>query len=94
MFGREGYNWDVGVHAIGGMKSGPTSMLMKNVCGKGKKIEWVSLGDPFDTCFFPGNVEYSMPENIKDLIANLKSIDVKQSQNIDKFFLCVRQASK
>jgi len=35
-----------------------------------------------------------MHENIKDLIKNLKRIEPSQTKQIDKFFQCVRKASK
>jgi len=56
MFSREGFKWDVGVHAIGNVQRGVTAWMFNTACAKNKKIEWLSLGDPFDTTYWPKGV--------------------------------------
>ena len=50
MFGRKGYQWDVGVHIIGKMgykKKVSSSARMMNYCSN-NEIKWISVGNPYD----------------------------------------------
>ena len=83
MFGRKGFKWDVGVHAIGNVLKDPLSWMINTVSKSDKKVELVSLGNPYDQVFFPKDVCYDMLVGIKNLIENLKRIAPEQSKNID-----------
>ena len=90
MFSREGFKWDVGVHAIGNFTKGKSKKLFDRIQSDDKKIKWTSLGNPYDTCYFPDNIRYDIYDNKKEFIKNLKRIEPSQTKQIDKYCrLCI-----
>ena len=70
MFSRKGFEWDVGVHAIGEMAPGdlPARVLAWLT---GDAVEMVPLGDPFDRFRFPDGEEFGLPDTKAAYVASL-----------------------
>lgn len=61
MFSRKGFEWDVGVHAIGEMKPGELPARTLDWL-TGGHVEMVSLGDPFDRFRFEDGEQLGLPD--------------------------------
>lgn len=93
MFSRKGFSWDVGVHAIGEMVKKKKPYQMLNWLAKGQ-VEMVSLGDPYDRFWFPGDFKWELPSSRKAYFEALKKAFPDQTEALDKYFKLVRKASK
>lgn len=93
MFGRKGFQWDVGVHAIGEMEPGKMPRKILDFLSK-EKVKMVSLGDPFDRFVFPDGFEFELPAGRKKYIDSLKKLFPEQEEGINKYFSLVVKAMK
>lgn len=93
MFGRKGFHWDVGVHAIGEMKEGKLPRKMLDWL-TGGQVEMVPLGDPFDRFWFPDGFKWELPNSRKVYFDNLKEAFPEQEEALDNYFGLVRKAVK
>ena len=84
MFSRKGYEWDVGVHAIGEMRpQDKPRQVLDWLCKE--KIEMVSLGDPYDEFKFPESFSYGLPSDKKVFLKTLQELFPDQAENIKKY---------
>ncbi|MCB9234484.1 MAG: NAD(P)/FAD-dependent oxidoreductase [Bacteroidia bacterium] len=93
MFGRKGFHWDVGVHAIGEMQPGKTPRKLLDWLSN-SSIKMVSLGDPFDRFVFPDGFEFELPQGRLKYIDSLKKLFPEQEEGITRYFDTVVKAMK
>lgn len=93
MFARKGFEWDVGVHAIGEMAPGDVPFKMLNWLTNGQ-VKMVSLGNPYDRFHFHDGYEISFPDSREAFIATLKARFPEQSTRLDRYFEVVEEAAK
>ncbi len=92
-YARKGYQWDAGVHAIGGMREGQTPRRMLDWLSNGG-MEMISLGNPYDSFRMPDDFEIGFPDNAKDFQADIKAKFPKQADKVDTYFDYVKKASR
>jgi all-trans-retinol 13,14-reductase len=93
MFGRKGYEWDVGVHAIGEMRPGDMPFEMLNWLTDGA-VRMVPLGNPYDRFEFHDGYSVHFPDTKAAFVADLKSRFPEQAGKLDRYFEAVEAASK
>jgi all-trans-retinol 13,14-reductase len=93
MFGRKGYKWDVGVHAVGemGEKDLPRKMLDWLTGGQ---VEMIPLGDPFDRFWFDDGFVWELPDSEAEYKKRLKDSFPEQSAALEAYFRLVKKAVK
>lgn len=91
MFGRKGHVWDVGVHVMGEMTEGEIPYKMLKWLTNGE-VTMNSLGDPFDSFYFPHGYTFHMPEGSQKLIDSLKAKFPDETEKIDRYVKMVRKA--
>jgi all-trans-retinol 13,14-reductase len=91
-FGRKGWHWDAGVHAIGEMSEGdiPRSILDWLTDGE---VEMVSLGNPYDRFRFHDGLTIEFANSKKAYVGNLKSLFPDQVEALDRYFEMVEKAA-
>ncbi len=92
MFKRPGYQWDVGVHAVGEVteKSLPGRLLSKLTDGK---LQWSTLGPVYDEFHFPGGFRIDFPDSPKQFRQNLIDAFPAERDGIDEYLRLVRDVS-
>eukprot|EP00750_Incisomonas_marina_P008110 INCI15239.1.p1 GENE.INCI15239.1~~INCI15239.1.p1 ORF type:complete len:590 (-),score=97.29 INCI15239.1:554-2323(-) len=99
-FEEHGYEFDTGLHYIGGkvgQKNSPARKLWDYVTDSG--VEWARMEDFYDRAVLRspsnprGRVEYPMHSDIKKLIADLHARFPDDTEAIDKYFRLVRKAN-
>jgi all-trans-retinol 13,14-reductase len=93
MFARKGFEWDVGVHAIGEMAPGDVPFKMLDWLSGGQ-IKMVSLGNPYDRFHFHDGYEISFPDSREAFVATLKARFPEQAARLDRYFEVVEAAAK
>ena len=92
MFSREGFDWDVGVHAMGEMRPSDLPARILDWLSGGH-VEMLSLGDPYDRFRFHDGDEVGLPDNASDYIAMLKARFPDQTDRIDRYIRKVKWAA-
>jgi all-trans-retinol 13,14-reductase len=91
-FKRKRWHWDVGVHAIG-------EVTDKAILGRvlkaltGERLQWASLGDPYEEFHYPEGFRIDFPDNPKAYRDVLLEKFPHERTAIDRYFSLVRQAS-
>ncbi len=93
MFGRKGFRWDVGVHAIGEMRKGDIPASILAWLGNGK-IEMTSLGNPYDRFHFEDGFVVEFADSKEGYVAMLKGTFPEQAAKIDRYIAVVEDAAK
>ncbi|HHG85500.1 MAG TPA: NAD(P)/FAD-dependent oxidoreductase, partial [Bacteroidetes bacterium] len=93
MFGRKGFHWDVGVHAIGEMREKDVPGRILNWLGRGE-VEMVPLGNPYDRFWFADGYKWELPDSRVAYFAQLKAEFPEQEAALDKYFKLVGKAVK
>jgi all-trans-retinol 13,14-reductase len=92
-FSREGYVWDVGVHAIGEVTPHTSSgRLLERLTGG--ELEWTSLGEVYEEFHFPDGLRVDFPDSPEQFRANLIDAFPAEGEAIDAYLGAVRQAAK
>jgi all-trans-retinol 13,14-reductase len=90
VFHRPGYDWDVGVHYIGGMRPGSTLRRIMDDISDGR-IEWADMGEVYDRVIIDGDT-YDLPKGRRNLRAALVSWFPEEESAIDGYFEAVSAA--
>jgi all-trans-retinol 13,14-reductase len=84
MFARKGYEWDVGVHAIGEMRSkDKPRQILDWLCKS--PIDMISLGDPYDEFKFPEGEAYGLPTDKNEYLKHLQDRFPEQADKVKKY---------
>lgn len=89
-FHRNGYSWDVGVHAIGEVTPADPSGRLLDDLARGR-LEWAPLGSVYDTFRFPGGVAMDFPDSERELRERLLELEPTERAGIDRYLERVRQ---
>jgi len=85
------YQWDVGVHYVGGAgKNGSLSNLFNLISNK--KIEWDYMGDVYDVVFI-GDNKYNMLAGKENFRKQLKEYFPNEKTAIDKYLRLIGKVS-
>jgi all-trans-retinol 13,14-reductase len=92
MFKRPGYQWDVGVHAVGEVTehSLPGRVLNRLTDGK---LQWASLGPVYDAFHFPDEFRIDFPDTPRQFRENLLEKFPNERDAIDGYLGLVREVS-
>jgi len=91
-YGRQGYEWDVGVHYIGDMGLPTTRARQLYDYLSDHKLEWESMGSPYDTVFI-GDYQFEFPEGEHALKTALLKDFPDEAAALDQYFDLLRQVS-
>jgi all-trans-retinol 13,14-reductase len=89
-FRRPGYEWDVGVHYIGGVQPGAMLRRVFDAVGDGT-LAWADMGPVYDRLLIGGDA-YDLPKGEENLRAALKGWFPGEAAAIDAYFALVHQA--
>ena len=91
-FRRKGYEWDVGVHAVGEvtMHTLPGRILHSLTNGT---LEWASLGKIYEEMYYP-DFKIEFPDNKKQFRENLVQAFPDEEEAIDKYLGLVKKVSR
>lgn len=91
-FPRQGYEWDVGVHAVGEVtERSMTGRLLRRLTHG--RLEWASLGEVYDSFHFPDGFRIDFPDSPKQFRANLVEAFPAEEEAIDAYLLKVREVA-
>jgi len=91
MYGRKGYAWDAGTHAIGEMKTQtPVKKMLDWLSAK--KIDWISLGKEYDRFYFGNGKVMNFPDTPKEMIGLLKREFPNEVDVIDRYITLCKNA--
>ena len=90
VFHRPGYDWDVGVHYVGGVEPGSAIRRIFDDISDGR-IEWADMGPVYDRVIVGGEV-YDFPKGRRNLRAMLVERFPGEEAAIDGYFDAVRAA--
>ena len=90
---RKGWNWDVGVHAVGEVTqhSMPGRLLHELTDGR---LEWASLGEHYEEFTFPGGVTVEFPDTPATFRENLVAAFPDEAPAIDAYLRLVKEVSR
>lgn len=84
MFKRPGYEWDVGVHAVGEVTEHTlTGRLLARLTDG--ELKWCSLGPVYDEFYYPGDFRIDFPNNPKQFRDNLVAAFPHQETSVDAY---------
>jgi all-trans-retinol 13,14-reductase len=81
---KKGYQWDVGVHYVGGLAENRRANKIFKFLSDGE-LEWEYMGDVYDVIRI-GNENYEFVSGKKKHIAKIKSYFPNEHEAIDKYF--------
>jgi all-trans-retinol 13,14-reductase len=92
MFKRPGYEWDVGVHAVGEVTphTMPGRLLEKLTQGQ---LQWASLGPVYEEFSYPGGFKLEFPDSPQQFVKNLKGAFPSQGDAIDRYMGLIKEVS-
>ncbi|MDP6946150.1 MAG: NAD(P)/FAD-dependent oxidoreductase, partial [Myxococcota bacterium] len=92
MFRRPGYQWDVGVHAVGEVTEHTmTGRLLERLTGGG--LAWASLGSVYEQFHFPDGFRIDFPDNPHQFRENLVTAFPDDAPAIDAYLDLVREVA-
>lgn len=91
-FRRKGYEWDVGVHAIGEVteQAMPGRILKALTDGR---LEWTSLGEVYDQFDFPDDFQIGFPDHPQKFRERLLAAFPDEEAAIDAYIAKVREVA-
>lgn len=91
VFHRPDYDWDVGLHYLGGLEPGsPIRRVFDDICIR--PIEWADMGEVYDRVIIDGDT-YDLPKGRRNLRAMLLDRFPGQESAIDGYFAAVHAAA-
>ncbi len=92
VFHRPGFEWDVGVHYVGGMQ--PGSFLQRQFAAIGDgSLEWADMGDVYDEVHV-GNETFRFPKGRRALREALVDRFPREEHAIDGYFRAIAEVQK
>lgn len=91
-FKRKGWEWDVGVHAVGEVTNHSLSGRLLNHITEGQ-LKWASLGPVYDAFHYPDGFEIDFPDTPQKFRNNLLAAFPKEQAGIDGYFKVVREVA-
>ena len=92
VFRRQGFTWDVGVHAIGEVtKHSFTGRVLSWLSGG--DLTWSTLGEEYEHFHFPGGLTIAFPDEPQKFRQNLLDAFPDEEEAIDGYFRLVREVS-
>jgi all-trans-retinol 13,14-reductase len=91
VFHRPGYEWDVGLHYVGGVEPGSPIRRIFDDIGEGR-IAWADMGEVYDRVIIDGDA-YDLPKGRRNLRAMLLERFPAEHEAIDAYFAAVRAAA-
>ena len=89
-FPRKGYEWDVGVHAVGEVTRHSLTGRLLDRLSHGR-LKWASLGPVYDSFYFPDGFRIDFPDSPAQFKANLLEAFPDEEEAIDGYFAKVRE---
>ena len=89
-FPRKGYEWDVGVHAVGEVTRHSLTGRLLDRLSHGR-LKWASLGPVYDSFHFPDGFRIDFPDSPGQFRANLLEAFPDEEKAIDAYFAKVRE---
>lgn len=91
-FRRKGYEWDVGVHAVGEMtkRSMPGRLLAALT---DERLKWASLGSVYDSFHMPDGLRIDYPDNPRQFRENLLEMFPAETEAVDGYLQLVREVN-
>ena len=83
-FTRPGYEWDVGVHAIGEVTSHTMTGRLLERLTEGR-LEWASLGPVYDEFYYPDGFRIDFPDTPEQFVQNLLAAFPDEETAIRKY---------
>jgi all-trans-retinol 13,14-reductase len=91
VFHRPDYDWDVGLHYLGGLEPGSAiRRVFDDICIR--PIEWADMGEVYDRVIIDGDI-YDLPKGRRNLRAMLLDRFPGQEAAIDGYFAAVHAAA-
>ena len=91
VFHRPNYDWDVGLHYLGGLEPGSgIRRVFDDICVR--PIEWADMGEVYDRVIIDGDI-YDLPKGRRNLRAMLVERFPGQETAIDGYFEAVHAAA-
>jgi len=91
-YGRNGYEWDVGVHYIGDMGRDNSAGRRLFDFVTDSQLKWSDMGTPYDTVFLGDDV-FEFPKGEKELIKALVARFPEEEAGIGEYFQLLRRVS-
>ena len=92
-FRRKGYEWDVGVHAVGEVTRHTLPGRILHSLTNGT-LEWESLGSHYEEMYYPDNFEIQFPNSPKKFRENLVEKFPEEEEAIDKYLKLIKDVSR
>lgn len=92
-FRRKGYEWDVGVHAVGEVTTHTLPGRILHSLTKGT-LEWASLGEHYEEMYYPGDFKIQFPSHPKVFRQTLLAAFPDEEKAIDDYFELIQNVSK
>jgi len=91
-FKRPGYQWDVGVHAVGEVtEHSMTGRLLSHLSDG--QLKWASLGPVYENFTFPDEFRIDFPDSPRQLRTNLVEAFPQETSTIDEYLRYVREVA-
>lgn len=92
MFTRPGYEWDVGVHAVGEVtERSMTGRLLRHLTRD--RLRWASLGEVYDEFHYPEGFRIDFPDNPQQFRDNLLTAFPRGRAAVDGYLELVREVA-
>ena len=92
-FKRPGYEWDVGVHAVGEVTGHSVTGRLLHYLTQGK-LEWASLGSVYDEFYFPEGFRIDFPDSPWQFRENLHEAFPNETGAINDYLAEVRKVAR
>ena len=91
-FVRKGYEWDVGVHAVGEVTEHAMTGRMLTLLTDGR-LKWAPLGEVYDEFHFPDDTRVDFPNTPQKFRDNLIDAFPTEAEAIDQYILLCREVA-
>jgi all-trans-retinol 13,14-reductase len=91
-FRRKGYEWDVGVHAVGEVTTHTLPGRILHSLTNGS-LEWASLGDIYEEMYYPDDFSIKFPNHPKKFRENLVEAFPEEEDAIDRYLSLIKEVS-